>query len=378
MKRSILPLICLSFILVSSGCALGDLTDRYLLGRDASPTESPSPRERVYMDEISGQLQSFDGMTLTLLSDNLHYTFDLSEAMLECTHGMLAGTDISVIYEGRLSETDTSSVTVLKVADVILPKEEAADHLLTGTILNMTTYSCTFRTEDGETITFPTAGAKQYYQKGLNGSSTMYLHYIGEIITEDSVGDPIQDASHVKVVSISDIDPYKAPPWKELVDGLDSNHFKNVHASILGVSGNLLKLNVNGFDKDIDLDISGEISFFNGGFLPDTGVNIRYTGEMTGKDSLSGISILSVAGDNPEKVKPAKLTGTVSGTVVGYTKDTVTVLTDDGMRVTCRTTDVPDSSTGGLLIGSGVSIIIDPAASAGTNILESLKIRDIF
>ena len=366
-------------ILASSGCALGDLTSRYLLGQEAAPTESPSPKERVYMDEISGQLQSFDGMSLTIVADDgLHYTFDLSEAMLECQSGMLAGTELSVIYEGRLSETDTSEVKVLKVADVIHPKAKVEDHLVTGTILNMSTYSCTFRTEEGVTITFPTAGARQYYQQGLNGSSTMYLHYIGEIITEDLIGNELQDASHVKVVSISDIDPYKAPAWKQLVDGLDSSHFKNVHATILGLSGNLLRLNVNGFDKDIDLDISGETSFFNGGFLPDTGVNIRYTGEMTQENSLNGISILSVAGDNPEKLKPAKLTGKVSGSVVGYTKDTVTVLTDDGMRVTCRTTDVPDSSTGGLLIGSGVSITIDPAASAGTNILESLKIQDIF
>ena len=50
------------------------------------------------MDEIRGELQNFTGNQITLLSDNESYTFDISQATLECSNGMLAGDAVSVGY----------------------------------------------------------------------------------------------------------------------------------------------------------------------------------------------------------------------------------------------------------------------------------------
>ena len=222
-KPLLIPLIlCLAAVL--AGCSPGELADNLLRHGDRAEETTP-PKERVYMDAISGQLASFDGTTMVLISDNLHYTFDLSEATLECRHGILSGSKISVIYEGRMNDNDTSTVKALKVADVIHGMEEPKDQMVTGHIQNMSTYYCTFRTEDGKLITFPITGAKQYYQNGLNSDSLMYLHYIGDLVWQE--GSDRADASHVRVVSISDVDPYKAPAWKELVDGLDNKNYSN-------------------------------------------------------------------------------------------------------------------------------------------------------
>ena len=50
------------------------------------------------MDQIRAELQNFTGNQITLLSDEESYTFDISQATLECSNGMLAGDAVSVVY----------------------------------------------------------------------------------------------------------------------------------------------------------------------------------------------------------------------------------------------------------------------------------------
>ena len=47
-------------------------------------TMDSSQEERVYMDEITGTLQNFDGTNLTISSDGETYVFDVSNTRLEC------------------------------------------------------------------------------------------------------------------------------------------------------------------------------------------------------------------------------------------------------------------------------------------------------
>ena len=62
---------------------------------------------------------------LTMESQEQTYVFDLSEATLECEDGMITGDEISVIYEGQLSNKDTSTVKALKVVDDFHKKASA-------------------------------------------------------------------------------------------------------------------------------------------------------------------------------------------------------------------------------------------------------------
>ena len=59
----------------------------------------------------------FSGSQLILNTDSASYVFNVSNATLECKGGMITGDEISIIYEGQLSGTDTGSVHVLKVVD---------------------------------------------------------------------------------------------------------------------------------------------------------------------------------------------------------------------------------------------------------------------
>lgn len=84
------------------------------------------------MDEIRGTVKDFTGSRLTLCQKSDTYSFDISQAELECKEGLLAGADVCVIYEGQLNTTDTSSVKVLKVADAYHDRAELKEKRPTG------------------------------------------------------------------------------------------------------------------------------------------------------------------------------------------------------------------------------------------------------
>ena len=114
MKRLFIACICTVFAASLSGCAPGDVIDRFVSKED-SEAQVPSPdSQRVYMDEIHGVLKDFTGNQLTLANGEDIYVFDVSQAELECEGGMITGDEISVIYEGRLEGTDTGTVRPLK------------------------------------------------------------------------------------------------------------------------------------------------------------------------------------------------------------------------------------------------------------------------
>ena len=117
MKKFSVVCACLGISLIFQGCSLGNLVDRYLLKEDMVSENTEPPKERVYMDELKGTLQDFNGTSLTVSSGENRYVFDVSQATLECQEGMITGDEISVIYEGQLSDTDTSMVKALKVVD---------------------------------------------------------------------------------------------------------------------------------------------------------------------------------------------------------------------------------------------------------------------
>ena len=121
------------------------------------------------MDEVTGMLQDFTGSQLTLKTEEQTYTFDVSQATLECSDGMISGDEISVIYEGQLSDTgsDTSTVKALKVVDEFHKTEELKDRTAHCAIVSLTPNTITIKAKNGKTATYPITGTQQYYQNGI-------------------------------------------------------------------------------------------------------------------------------------------------------------------------------------------------------------------
>ena len=205
MKKFSKLFLCSCVAISISGCSAGDILNSYT---DTSETTSQAetseaPKQRVYMDEIKGTLQDFTGASLTLIStdESQAYVFDLSEATLECEDGMITGDEISVIYEGQLSATDTSSVKALKVVDDFHKKNKLKIRKIYGEVQNLTSNTITIKNKKGKTSTYPITGTEQYYQNGIHSGVWVYIHFKGQLSSENS-----QNSSNLKVLSVSDID----------------------------------------------------------------------------------------------------------------------------------------------------------------------------
>lgn len=386
MKKFTKLLLSSCVLLSLSGCTAGDLIASYTSSQSDSSTAqeaSDTPKQRVYMDEIKGTLQDFTGATLTMASQEQTYVFDVSEATLECEDGMITGDEISVIYEGQLSNDDTSTVKALKVVDDFHKKNQLEERKAYGEVQSLTPNTITIKNKKGETATYPITGTEQYYQNGIHAGVWVYIHFKGKFASnQDGQGSSL-NASHLKVLSISDIDPLTLPdptptpdPAEESAD--ESGKEQQLHAVVQNISSNILTIQPTGADtsqNSLNVDLSQIPSYFKGGTAPGSYVTINYKGQYQG-NSLEGVTITSVTGDDPDSLATRNLSYTVSGTIIGHTANTVTLQTGDGATITCFTEDAKDTSTSNLEAGAGICITFDPTKSKESNIYTSIKIQD--
>lgn len=386
MKKFTKLLLSSCVLLSLSGCTAGDLIASYTSSQSDSSTAqeaSDTPKQRVYMDEIKGTLQDFTGATLTMASQEQTYVFDVSEATLECEDGMITGDEISVIYEGQLSNDDTSTVKALKVVDDFHKKNQLEERKAYGEVQSLTPNTITIKNKKGETATYPITGTEQYYQNGIHAGVWVYIHFKGKFASnQDGQGSSL-NASHLKVLSISDIDPLTLPdptptpdPAEESAD--ESGKEQQLHAVVQNISSNILTIQPTGADtsqNSLNVDLSQIPSYFKGGTAPGSYVTINYKGQYQG-NSLEGVTIISVTGDDPDSLATRNLSYTVSGTIIGHTANTVTLQTGDGATITCFTEDAKDTSTSNLEAGAGICITFDPTKSKESNIYTSIKIQD--
>lgn len=380
MKKFSKLFLCSCVAISISGCSAGDILNSYT---DTSETTSQAetseaPKQRVYMDEIKGTLQDFTGASLTLIStdESQAYVFDLSEATLECEDGMITGDEISVIYEGQLSATDTSSVKALKVVDDFHKKNKLKIRKIYGEVQNLTSNTITIKNKKGKTSTYPITGTEQYYQNGIHSGVWVYIHFKGQLSSENS-----QNSSNLKVLSVSDIDPLKSPentpaPDLSTDSGENAKQEKQLHAVIQNINSNTLTVQPSGSENTLDIDLTQIPSYFKGGTSPGSYVTITYTGEPQEENSLKGTAVTSVTGDDPYTARSHNITYTVSGIIIGHTANTITLQTTDGAAITCFTDEAKNTSTSGFSLGASIRITFDPSKSSQSNIYTSVKIED--
>ena len=378
MKKFAKLLLSSCVLLSLSGCTAGDLIASYTSSQSDSSTAqeaSDTPKQRVYMDEIKGTLQDFTGATLTMASQEQTYVFDVSEATLECEDGMITGDEISVIYEGQLSNDDTSTVKALKVVDDFHKKNQLEERKAYGEVQSLTPNTITIKNKKGKTATYPITGTEQYYQNGIHAGVWVYIHFKGKFASnQDGQGSSL-NASHLKVLSISDIDPLTLPdptptpdPTQDSAD--ESGKEQQLHAVVQNISSNILTIQPTGADtsqSSLNIDLSRIPSYFKGGTAPGSYVTINYKGQYQG-NSLEGVTITSVTGDDPDSLATRNLSYTVSGTIIGHTANTVTLQTGDGATITCFTEGAKDTSTSRREARAGIRITFDPTKSKDSNI----------
>ena len=389
MKKLLAVCACTVLSLSLSGCSLGTVLEQITSTGDVSVEEPSSPesaatepKSRVYMDEISGTLQDFSGSQLILNKGEASYVFNLSGATLECKDGMITDDEISVIYEGQLSGTDTSTVQTLKVVDEFHRKSKLKKRTAHGQVLSLTANTITLKSKKGKTATYPITGTEQYYQNGIKEGDWVYLHFKGKFPDTSQDSSASLNASHLKVLSISDLetivipDPTPTPPPNpEETPEETAGKEQQFLATIQGVNLNTLQILPAGSSTVQNLDMSSIPVYFKGGIAPGSHVNVTYKGVLQ-PDTLEGIQILAVTGEDPDTIDDKHISFTVTGVITGSTANTITVQTDDGAVDTFRTEELRNSSEASLEYGEYVQVPFHPSKSKASNIYTAVQIQN--
>lgn len=389
MKKLLAVCACTVLSLSLSGCSLGTVLEQITSTGDVSVEEPSSPesaatepKSRVYMDEISGTLQDFSGSQLILNKGEASYVFNLSGATLECKDGMITGDEISVIYEGQLSGTDTSTVQTLKVVDEFHRKSKLKKRTAHGQVLSLTANTITLKSKKGKTATYPITGTEQYYQNGIKEGDWVYLRFKGKFPDTSQDSSASLNASHLKVLSISDLetivipDPTPTPPPNpEETPEEAAGKEQQFLATIQGVNLNTLQILPAGSSTVQNLDMSSIPVYFKGGIAPGSHVNVTYKGILQ-PDTLEGIQILAITGEDPDTIDDKHISFTVTGVITGSTANTITVQTDDGAVDTFRTEELRNSSEASLEYGDYVQVRFHPSKSKASNIYTAVQIQN--
>lgn len=391
MKKLIATCICAGLSFSMSGCSLGTVLEQFTSTGDSSISKFISSSEdnteevknRVYMDEISGTLQDFSGSQLILNTDDASYVFNVSNATLECEGGMITGDEISIIYEGQLSGTDTSTVKILKVVDEFHKKEQLKERTAHGQVLSLTSNTITIRSKKNKTATYPITGSTQYYQNGIKAGDWVYVTFKGTFPDTSEDSSASLNASHLKVLSISDQkdiqipDPTPTPsPDTALTPEELANREKQFLATIQGVDLNILHILPAGSNTVLNLDMSAIPAYFKGGIAKGSHVNVTYIGDRQA-DTLEGIRVVAVTGEDPDTIDHKHIAFTVTGTIIGSTANTITIRTDDGAVDTFRTESAKDLTEGGAEYGDYICITFHPSESKSSNIYTAVKIQNV-
>lgn len=351
---------------------ISDATSSDPTSREASDS---SLEERVYMDEITGTLQNFDGTNMTISSDGETYVFDVSRTRLECKYGVVFSDQVSVIYQGQLSGTDISTISPIKVTDKYHNETPLENRTLKGKVKKLTSNALVIVTEKGNTVTFPVTGVRQYYKKGIKAGRWVYVHFRGKFINETIVSDKQYDGSFTKVISVSDTDPLKVPAATPTPSPAPKKKEQHLRAKIVSVSTSTMTVVPQTTGAELTVPLTSVPVYFKGGMAPGSYVNIIYTGKFNG-ESTNGMKIRGITGEDPDTLSIRNISSTVTGTILGTTANTVLIQTYDGVKILCSRENVQDLSTSGMEEGADLRVTFNPAKSRTSNIYTCIKFED--
>ena len=386
MKKLSAACMILGLSLFVGGCSNDQIDDHIISLQDkisnatssdsaSQETSDSSQEERVYMDEITGTLQNFDGKNLTISSDGETYVFDVSNTRLECKYGVVFSDQVSVIYQGQLSGTDISTISPIKVTDKYHNDTPLENRTLKGKVKKLTSNALVIVTEKGNTVTFPVTGVRQYYKKGIKAGRWVYVHFRGKFINETIVGDKQYDGSFTKVISVSDTDPLKVPAATPTPSPAPKKKEQHLRAKIVSVSTSTMTVVPQTTGSELTVPLTSVPVYFKGGMAPGSYVNIIYTGKFNG-ESTNGMKIRGITGEDPDTLSIRNISSTVTGTILGTTANTVLIQTYDGVKILCSRENVQDLSTSVMEEGADLRVTFNPAKSRTSNIYTCIKFED--
>lgn len=312
MKKATLFLLALCATVMLSGCKKGpaeteapteaptEATEQMTEPPTEAPTEPPTEKEDSMnrTRQLKGLVKSSDTNTLTIQTERgKELKFQITGADIQVANGITAGSNVTVVYKGKISGTDTSGTTVQMVMDLGAgetpvtegePMTESAEEdpnagagSIGGTIEDLTLDRIVIVADDGESYYFSMYGTEVNLVNGLKQGNYVSVDYDGDIYGPNLVS----------ATKVADNDPAKGE--KAVVAGPSPEEgCSYLNATVQDYSMTTITV-MTDEEEELTFDTTNATHCYINGIMSGNYVTIEYTGELSGSDT-TGVNVKAV------------------------------------------------------------------------------------
>ena len=310
MKKATLFLLALSVSVMLSGCKKAPAeteaqteppteTTEQMTETEAQtepPTEKEDSMNRTR--RLKGLVKSSDANTLTIQTERgKELKFKVTGADIQVAGGITTGSNVTVVYKGKISGDDTSGATVQMVMNLGEgetpvtegePMTESAEAdpnagagTIGGTIEDLTIDRMVIVADDGEAYYFAMSGTEVNLMNGLKQ---------GNYVTVDYEGD-IYGPNLVNATKVADNNPAKGE--KAVIAGPSPEEgCSYLNATVQDYSMTTITV-MTDTGEELTFDTTDATHCYINGIMAGNYVTIEYTGELSGSDT-TGVTVKAV------------------------------------------------------------------------------------
>lgn len=310
MKKATLFLLALSVSVMLAGCKKSpaeteaptetptEATEQ--LTETEAPTEPPTEKEDSMnrTRHLKGLVKSSDANALTIQTERgKELTFKITGADIQVAGGITAGSNVTVVYKGKISGDDTSGATVQMVMNLGEgetpvtegePMTESAEEdpnagagTIGGTIEDLTIDRMVIVADDGESYYFSMYGTEVNLVNGLKQ---------GNYVTVDYDGD-IYGPNLVSATKVADNDPSKGE--QAVIAGPSPEDGCSYLSATVQDYGMTTITVMTDAGEELTFDTTNATHCYINGIMSGNYVTIEYTGELSGSDT-TGVTVKAV------------------------------------------------------------------------------------
>lgn len=318
MKKITLFLLALSATVMLTGCKKGPAETEppateppveTEIHTEPPTTEAPTETEKEdsmnRTRELKGLVKSSDTSTLTIQTERgKELTFSITGADIQLANGIQAGANVTVLYKGKISGTDTSNARVLMVVDLqagetpvtegeLMTEGEEADPeagagTIGGTIEDLSADRIVIVADDGESYYFSLYGTSINLVNGMKQGNYVTVDYNGDIHGPDLV----------PATRVADNDPNAGDA--SVAPGPSANSSQNSFVSGTIEECGLSATTITSDDGDtLSIDTSDATQYYKDGIAVGSYITIEYTGTLNGTDTtgVKAVAVYDYSGD---------------------------------------------------------------------------------
>lgn len=340
MKKVTLFLLALSVTAMLSGCkktepeteapteppteATEQMTQPVTEAQTEPPTEKEDSMNRTRY--LKGLVKSSDVNTLTIQTERgKELQFTITGADIQVANGITAGSNVTVVYKGKVSGTDTSGATVQMVMDLgtgetpvtegeLMTEAEEEDPnagagTIGGTIEDLSIDRIVIVADDGESYYFSQYGTEINLVNGFKQGNYVTIDYNGDIYGPNLV----------EATKVTDNDP--ASGETAVIAGPSSEEgYSYLNGTVQDYTMTTVSI-LTDEGEELSFDTTNATHCYENGVLSGNYVTIEYKGEISGSDT-TGVTVAAVYDYTAENAGTAGGETGTQGTTEGTAADT--------------------------------------------------------